>query len=69
MTDLDHIAALAERMPELAGVVPERMGGLTNRVYRLGDQVLRLPGKGTEDYIDREAEAVSARAEIGRAHV
>lgn len=62
MTDLDHIAALAERMPELAGVVPERMGGLTNRVYRLGDLVLRLPGKGTEDYIDREAEAVSARA-------
>lgn len=62
MTDLDHIAALAERMPELAGVVPERMGGLTNRVYRLGDLVLRLPGMGTEDYIDREAEAVSARA-------
>lgn len=62
MTDLDHIAALAERMPELAGVVPERMGGLTNRVYRLGDLVLRLPGKGTEDYIDREAEAISARA-------
>lgn len=41
---------------------PDRMGGLTNRVYRVGDMVLRLPGKGTEDYIDRGNEAVAARA-------
>ncbi len=41
---------------------PERLGGLTNRVYRVGDAVLRLPGKGTEAYIDRQAEAVAARA-------
>ncbi len=43
-----------------------RLGGLTNRVYRIGDGadpvVLRLPGKGTEAYIDRAAEAVNARA-------
>ncbi|WP_395540998.1 phosphotransferase [Neotabrizicola sp. sgz301269] len=62
MTDLEEIAALGQKMPALAGAVPERMGGLTNRVYRLGDLVLRLPGKGTEDYIDRAAEAISARA-------
>jgi len=43
-----------------------RLGGLTNRVYRVGqngDSVcLRLPGKGTEEYIDRRIEAVAARA-------
>ena len=46
--------------------VVERLGGLTNRVWRLGEGdravVLRLPGKGTETYIDRAAEAVNARA-------
>jgi thiamine kinase-like enzyme len=40
---------------------PERLGGLTNRVYRVGDHVLRLPGKGTEAYIDRVNEAAAAR--------
>jgi thiamine kinase-like enzyme len=43
----------------------ERLGGLTNRVYlvRAGEPlVLRIPGAGTEDYIDREVEAVNARA-------
>jgi thiamine kinase-like enzyme len=43
-----------------------RLGGLTNRVYRVGkgDNALciRLPGKGTEEYIDRRIEAVAARA-------
>jgi len=39
----------------------ERLGGLTNRVYRVGAHVLRIPGKGTEEYINRENEAVSAR--------
>jgi thiamine kinase-like enzyme len=39
----------------------ERLGGLTNRVYRVGDHVLRIPGEGTEEYINRENEAVSAR--------
>jgi thiamine kinase-like enzyme len=46
----------------------ERMGGLTNAVFRAGDAVLRLPGKGTEDYIDRANEAVAAR-EAARAGV
>ncbi len=44
----------------------ERLGGLTNRVYRVetagGPLVLRIPGEGTEAYIDREVEAVNARA-------
>jgi thiamine kinase-like enzyme len=50
----------------------ERQGGLTNLVYKLdfggGRQfILRIPGKGTEDYIDREVELHNARvaAEAG----
>jgi thiamine kinase-like enzyme len=39
-----------------------RLGGLTNRVFRAGEAVLRLPGAGTEEYIDRGNEAVAARA-------
>ena len=59
-------AALAA-IPQLAGTNPdrlacERLGGLTNRVYRVGDWCLRLPGQGTEAYIDRNVEAVNARA-------
>ncbi len=55
---------------EVAGVAaglglsgpPERLGGLTNRVFRVGEAILRLPGAGTADYIDRAAEAAAARA-------
>ncbi len=49
----------------------ERQGGLTNLVYKLdfGEEqvVLRIPGKGTEDYIDRAVELHNARvaAEAG----
>ncbi|MEZ5773756.1 MAG: choline/ethanolamine kinase family protein [Hyphomicrobiaceae bacterium] len=43
-----------------------RLGGLTNLVFRVDcagrSYVLRLPGRGTEDYIDRSVEAVAARA-------
>ncbi|MEM1389264.1 MAG: choline/ethanolamine kinase family protein [Pseudomonadota bacterium] len=38
----------------------ERLGGLTNQVYRAGDVVLRLPGPGTEEYINRADEKVAA---------
>src|SRR5450631_3977664 len=42
-----------------------RLGGLTNLVFRVdcnGDSyVMRIPGAGTEDYIDRGFEAVAAR--------
>ncbi len=43
-----------------------RLGGLTNRVFRIeaegGPYCLRLPGAGTEEYIDRTREAAMARA-------
>ena len=48
-----------------------RLGGLTNLVYRVdhgGEQyVLRLPGKGTEEYINRanEAQAAKEAARVG----
>jgi thiamine kinase-like enzyme len=49
-----------------------RLGGLTNLVFRVnhaGEQyVLRLPGKGTEEYINRTNEAQAAR-EAARAGV
>jgi len=40
----------------------ERLGGLTNLVFRAGDLVLRIPGQGTEEYIDRANEAAAAKA-------
>lgn len=45
----------------------ERLGGLTNLVFRVGDACVRLPGEGTEEYINRahEAEAAFAAAEAG----
>ncbi|HMQ57722.1 MAG TPA: phosphotransferase family protein [Rhizobiaceae bacterium] len=46
----------------------QRMGGLTNKVWRAGDVVLRIPGAGTEEYINRANEAVAAR-EAARAGV
>jgi len=58
----------SEQASELA---ISRLGGLTNLVFRVdcdGDSfVLRLPGAGTEDYIDRglEAVAVSEAARTG----
>ena len=56
-------AALAA-IPALAGYAGpiERMGGMTNRVFRAGAHVLRLPGAGTEEYIDRRNEAAAAAA-------
>ena len=59
----DDLAAILASIPALAGFrgTPQRLGGLTNRVYRLGDLVLRLPGAGTEAYINRAHEATAAR--------
>lgn len=43
----------------------ERLGGLTNLVYRIDTgtdrYVLRIPGQGTDEYIDREVEMHNAR--------
>jgi len=59
----DVVRVLAGLPPDLGLTgAPERLGGLTNRVYRIGRAVLRLPGAGTESYIDRANEAVAARA-------
>ena len=50
--------------PRSVGVT--RLGGLTNRVFRINAGsarfCLRLPGQGTEAYIDRAVEAQNARA-------
>ena len=49
-----------------ADITITRLGGLTNLVFRAdhaGEQyVLRIPGKGTEEYINRANEAQAARA-------
>lgn len=65
----DPIAAL-RRIPDWADCPSDapvaRLGGLTNMVFRVdlpsGPVVVRLPGKGTEAYINREIEAHNARA-------
>ena len=57
------------RIPLLAGADPaaaQRLGGLTNLNYLLehagSKYVVRLPGVGTSEYIDRNAEAIAARS-------
>ncbi|MGE3307852.1 MAG: phosphotransferase [Rhizobiaceae bacterium] len=59
----DELRGIIAAIPALADHAgeAERLGGLTNRVYRLGDTCLRIPGKGTEEYINRANEAVAAR--------
>ena len=68
----DHLArvqAALAAIPGFGALAPggyrvTRLGGLTNLVFRIGidggPYVLRLPGKGTEDYIDRKVEAHNA---------
>jgi thiamine kinase-like enzyme len=57
----DELEGALARLPWLrpAGA-PERLAGLTNVNYRIGDYVLRIPGAGTGEYIDRAAERVAA---------
>ena len=66
----DHVYEALARTPQFAdtprdelGV--ERLGGLTNLVYRVRHEgqslCLRVPGQGTEAYIDREVEGHNAR--------
>jgi len=64
---MDEAVAAMGTIPGFGEAVgAERLGGLTNRVYRVeaggAPLVLRIPGEGTEAYIDREVEAVNARA-------
>lgn len=74
--ELDARAALARlgglTADEIAQASILRLGGLTNRVFLIrserGAHVLRIPGAGTEEYINRRVEAVAARA-AARANV
>jgi len=71
LNDDDSLIREAVRtIPALEGFCGslERLGGLTNRVFRAGSVCLRIPGKGTEEYINRVNEAVAAR-EAARAGV
>ena len=70
MTDgLDEARQVIAGIPLLANAgEPQRLGGMTNLVFRVGDYCLRIPGKGTEEYIDRANEAVAAK-ETARAGV
>ncbi|MBZ9860778.1 phosphotransferase family protein [Mesorhizobium sp. CA12] len=60
---MDEARAALATIPALAGYDGplERLAGLTNKVYRAGEACLRIPGKGTEEYINRANEAVAAR--------
>jgi len=70
MENLQEIREKLGRVPRFAAEVPadvgvERLAGLTNRNYKItfGDEcfVLRIPGEGTSEYINRQQEAVAAR--------
>lgn len=65
------IHAALQNLPQFAGLGPKdytthRLGGLTNLVYRVENKgekiILRIPGDGTGDYIDRRVELFNARA-------
>jgi thiamine kinase-like enzyme len=72
MTDRSsQIHAALQNLPHLAGLHPDsyavsRLGGLTNLVYRIETDdeklIVRIPGTGTGEYIDRGVEIHNARA-------
>ncbi len=74
MSDIDDARRALLAIPAYAGwegAAITRLGGLTNRVFRVAGPrtlCLRLPGKGTEEYINRANEAQAAR-EAARAGV
>jgi len=64
------VQQVLESIPGFEGIAvdsysTQRLGGLTNLVYRIDTgkdrYVLRIPGKGTEQYIDRKVEIHNAR--------
>jgi thiamine kinase-like enzyme len=70
MEDLQEVYAKLARIPRFKGIAAghvqiERLAGLTNRNYKVtagNDRfVLRIPGEGTSEYINRRHEAVAAR--------
>jgi thiamine kinase-like enzyme len=71
--DIDQARRALATVPALATRAASakiaRLGGLTNLVFKVDDDLcLRIPGKGTEEYINRANEAVAAR-EAARAGV
>ena len=76
MENLQEVHANLARIPRLSRIAAEqvrieRLAGLTNRNYKITIAserfVLRIPGEGTSEYINRRHEAVAARiaAEAG----
>ncbi len=72
--DLDGVYTALARLPFFEGVPREDvrlepLGSLTNTSYRVTvdgeDYMLRLPGKGTGEYIDRASEEHNARVAAG----
>lgn len=61
--NLDRVDVL--RNVDRGRITTERLGGLTNLNYRIdtpeGSYVMRIPGEGTEKYIDRAVEEHNAR--------
>ena len=66
----DGVYDQLKRMPQFAALAAaeyrcERLGGLTNLVYKVSyrdnDYLLRIPGPGTEEYINRAIEAHDAK--------
>ena len=66
---LVRVPGLKDWRPEDYSI--ERLGGLTNLVFKVARKaesfIVRIPGEGTEDYIDRSVEAHNAQvaAEVG----
>ena len=60
------LAAIPKFKEEAGSAIFERLGGLTNRVFKVstgsGNYCLRLPGAGTETYINRGVEKANAEA-------
>jgi len=70
MENLQEVHANLARIPRLSRIAAEqvrieRLAGLTNRNYKITIAserfVLRIPGEGTSEYINRRHEAVAAR--------
>jgi len=67
---LQQVHQMLTAIPGFEGIAQgdysaQRLGGLTNRVFRIDTgkdrYVLRIPGEGTEEYIDRVVEIHNAR--------
>ena len=76
MNHLNQIHQALQQVPQLTHIEPgnfkvTRLGGLTNLVFKIETSkeslIVRIPGKGTNEYIDRTVEAHNAKlaAEAG----